>query len=76
MGAGALVGEREAYMGRVRAASVITEKPGIVYRLTIEALQQTESDFPEIAAAIHRFIAKLLAERVTANHRTLEALLR
>jgi hypothetical protein len=38
-------------MGRVRAASVITEKPVIVYRLTIEALQQMERDDPEIAAA-------------------------
>ncbi len=76
MGAGTVVGEMEMYLQRPRAASVITEKPSRVYRLTSEALARKEVEEPQIAVAFHRFIARLLADRVTANHRTLEALLR
>ena len=75
MGAGTVVGEMEIYLDRPRAASVITEIPSTVYRLSVRALARMESEQPEIAVAFHRFIARLLADRVTANHKTLQALL-
>jgi len=75
MGAGTVVGEVSLYLGRSRTASVVTDRPSRVHRLTGEALARMERDQPQVAAACHLFVARLLAERLSLTDRTLQALL-
>jgi SulP family sulfate permease len=75
MAPGTVVGEITMYLGTVRSASVVTEQPSRLYRLTTDALAAMERDEPELAAALHRALARLLAQRLTDAQRTMEALL-
>jgi SulP family sulfate permease len=72
---GATVGEMGLYMGGKRTASVIATRPSAVYRLSADALQAMRGEDPEAAALLHEWIARLLAERLAQNNRTIEALL-
>jgi sulfate permease, SulP family len=72
---GATVGEIGLYLGGVRTASVVASRPSVVYRLTADALKEMHGQDPELASLLHEWIARLLAERLTANNRTLEALM-
>lgn len=72
---GTVVGEVTMYLATVRGASVVTEQPSRLYRLTTQALEAMERDDPELAGAIHRAFARLLAQRLTDSLRTMEALL-
>ena len=72
---GATVGEMGLYLGAVRTASVVAGRPSTVYRLSADALQDMRLHDPEVAALLHEWIARLLAERLAANNRTIEALL-
>ena len=71
---GTVVGEVSMYLGVPRTATVIIGKPSILYHLSSEALQQMEERDPDLAAALHHFIARLLAERLSDNTRTIQAL--
>ncbi len=73
--AGATVGEMGLYLGATRTASVVASRPSVVYRLSAESLQQMRAEDPEAAALLHEWIARLLAERLADNNRTLEALM-
>jgi sulfate permease, SulP family len=75
MAAGTVVGEITMYLGTVRSASVVTEQPSRLYRLTTDALETMERNEPDLAAALHRTLARLLAQRLTDAQRTMEALL-
>jgi SulP family sulfate permease len=75
MAPGTVVGEVTMYLGTVRSASVVTEEPSRLYRLTAEALEAMERDDPELAGALHRALARLLSQRLTDVLRTMEALL-
>jgi SulP family sulfate permease len=72
---GATVGEMGLYLGAARTASVIAGRPSAVYRLSADALQDMRAHDPEVAALLHEWIARMLAERLAANNRTIEALL-
>ncbi|MGZ6316489.1 MAG: SulP family inorganic anion transporter, partial [Anaerolineales bacterium] len=72
---GATVGEMGLYLGAARTASVIAGRPSTVYRLSADALQDMGLHDPEVAALLHEWIARMLAERLAANNRTIEALL-
>ncbi len=72
---GATVGEMGLYLGAVRTASVVATRPSVVYRLSAEALEAMRSEDPEVAALLHEWIARLLAERLAENNRTIEALM-
>jgi len=74
MRAGTVVGEVSMYLRTPRTASVVTSKPSILYHLTLEALQKMEEEDPVLASAFHEFIARLLAERLSDNTRTIQAL--
>ena len=76
MGSGRVVGEIGFYLGQVRTASVVADKPGVVYQLTRQKLAQMEANAPEVASELHRLIAHLLAERATHLVETVDALLR
>ncbi len=75
MGGGTVVGEIGLYLNQTRTANVITDTPSIVYRLAKNSLDQMEKDDPDLAAALHEWMARMLAERLRNNIRTLEALL-
>ncbi len=74
MGAGTVVGEIGLYLNQQRLASVVTEEPCSIYRLSGEALHQMEQNNPALASAFHEFMVRVLAERVTQQNRTLRAL--
>jgi sulfate permease, SulP family len=76
MGPGAVVGELALYLGTPRTASVVTETPSVVYRLSRGTMDQLADAEPALAAALHRLFAVLLAERLADTLRTVEALLR
>lgn len=71
---GRIVGEIGFYLGQNRTASVITNEPSIIYRLSNADLKQLEKDNPEAAATLHQIIIRLLAERVTHLVKTVYAL--
>jgi SulP family sulfate permease len=74
MRAGTVVGEVSMYLGIPRTASAVTSKTSTLYHLSSEALRRMEEEDPELASAFHQFIARLLAERLSDNARTIQAL--
>ena len=76
MGAGAVAGQEELYQTTSRTASVVTETPSVIYRLSAGALHRMESDEPELAIALHHFMARILTERLGVLQRTLRSLTR
>ncbi len=72
---GATVGEMGLYLDTTRTATVIASRPSTVYRLSAQALKDMRAQDPEVAALLHEWIARLLAERLADNSRTVEALL-
>jgi SulP family sulfate permease len=63
------------YLGQPRSAAVVTEENCVVYGLTAQALTRMERNDPAAAAAFHRFMACLLAERLANTNQTLRAVL-
>ncbi|MFQ5528405.1 MAG: hypothetical protein ACE5GX_19400, partial [Thermoanaerobaculia bacterium] len=76
IGAGTVVGQQEYYLGRERAASVVTDTPSIVHKLSIAALRRMEANEPQLAIALNHYMSRVLTESLIAIHRTLEAVLR
>ncbi|MEM7798311.1 MAG: SulP family inorganic anion transporter [Chloroflexota bacterium] len=65
MGTGRAVGEIGFYLNQDRTASVVSDGPSVVYRLTKERLQWIEATHPDVASTLHRLIINLLSDRVT-----------
>ena len=64
MGPGSVVGEVALYNGGARTASVFTDTPCVVYRLSRRALANMEQGDPQLASALHALFAHRLAERL------------
>jgi SulP family sulfate permease len=64
MGPGTVVGESGMYLKARRSATVMTNGPTILYRLSNKALALMTKEAPDVAAAFHQFVARLLAERM------------
>ena len=75
MSSGTVIGEIGLYLRRIRTATVLTTRPSVVYRLTEASLRRMESADPDLAAALHQWIVRLLAQRLSENNQTLEVLL-
>jgi sulfate permease, SulP family len=71
---GVVVGEVAMYTGAPRTADVVAETPVVVLRLTTAAIDRIEAEDPELAAAMHRWLARTLAERLAESQRAVEAL--
>ncbi len=71
-----LVGELGFYLGSKRNASVVTETPTTLYRLTTETLKKMESEDPEAAALFHKYFAYVMAEKLSHLMSTVETLMR
>ncbi|HVF08180.1 MAG TPA: SulP family inorganic anion transporter [Actinomycetota bacterium] len=72
---GVVVGEIAMYTGVPRTADVVAETPSVVLRLSGRSIAQLETDQPELAAALHRWLATTLSERMTDTMRAFDALL-
>jgi sulfate permease, SulP family len=72
---GAMVGEMALYTGVSRTADVVAETPSVVLELSRAAMDRLEADEPETAAALHRWLATTLAERLTDSLRAYATLL-
>lgn len=69
---GATLGEITLYLGSVRSASVKAEEASTIYRLSSENLQKMQKEDPALAAVLHEWIARTLAERLAENNRLIE----
>jgi sulfate permease, SulP family len=76
MQGGTLVGEVAFFTGAPRTASVVTDTPATLHRLTREGLDALAEREPEAAAALQRLIVTRLADRVQHLQRVLAALQR
>lgn len=76
MRGGRSVGELGFYLGTQRSASIVADRPSVVYRLTQAKLAEIEETDPAAAYAFHRIIVHLLGERVLHLVRAVDALQR
>ncbi|MDP8957504.1 MAG: SulP family inorganic anion transporter [Actinomycetota bacterium] len=74
MRSGVVVGEIGMYMGAPRTADVVAETPSVVLRLGQESIQRMERDEPELAVALHRWLATTLADRLSDTMRAFEGM--
>jgi SulP family sulfate permease len=72
---GTVVGELGLYLKNKRTANVVTEQKSVLYKLTTDSMKNMENQDPDVASALHEWIARLLAERMADNNRAIEALL-
>jgi SulP family sulfate permease len=72
---GVVVGEVAWYTGAPRAADVVAETPSVVLRLEGDSISRIETSDPELAAALHRWLAKTIAERLGDTVKAFDALL-
>ncbi|MFW5933516.1 MAG: SulP family inorganic anion transporter, partial [Actinomycetota bacterium] len=71
---GTVIGEVAAYLDVPRSADVIAEDDVVVQRLPDASWDRLAQEDPELAAALHGWLASQLATRLTATLRTLQAL--
>ncbi len=71
---GSLVGEVGYYTSSPRTATVTTLEPCVLYRLAYSDFDELQVGEPEIVAALHHWLAALMAERVTDNTKIISAL--
>jgi SulP family sulfate permease len=71
---GAVVGEIAMYSGVPRTAGVVADTPGVVLRLEGATLERMEADEPELAARVHRWLARTLSDRLSDTVRAYDAL--
>ncbi|MGZ5296872.1 MAG: SulP family inorganic anion transporter [Actinomycetota bacterium] len=71
---GAVVGEIAMYTGDPRTADVVAERPSVVLRLSRTSIERMEATEPALAAALHRWLARTLSERLTDTQRAVGAL--
>jgi SulP family sulfate permease len=72
---GVVIGEITLYADVPRTADVVAETDTVVLRLGRAELQRLERDEPQLAAALHRWLATQLAERLTDTMRTIDVVL-
>ena len=72
---GVVVGEVAMYTGVPRTADVVAETPSVVLRLGRDEIERMEAAEPELAAALHRWLATTLSERLNDTLRAVDALL-
>ncbi|MBX3063435.1 MAG: cyclic nucleotide-binding domain-containing protein [Anaerolineae bacterium] len=69
-----VAGEVSLYMETGATASVVTTQPTIVYYLSIENLRKIEERDPKVAIVLHRFLGRILSERLVRSTGLLEAI--
>lgn len=64
-----VIGEMGLYRAQPRGASVRADTSCLAFRLSAEALSRMEANDPELAYAFHKFIVRILAERLELANR-------
>ncbi|MDQ4107675.1 MAG: cyclic nucleotide-binding domain-containing protein, partial [Actinomycetota bacterium] len=72
---GVVFGEIALYTGVARTADVVAEVPSVVLRISRGSIERLEAEEPELAAALHRWLAMTLAERLADTRGAVDALL-
>jgi SulP family sulfate permease len=72
---GVVVGEVAMYSGDPRTADVVAEGSTVVLRLDRASIDRLEAQDPELAAALHRWLAGVLSERLGDTLRSFDAML-
>jgi sulfate permease, SulP family len=72
---GVVVGEIAHYTGIARTADVVAEVPSVVLRIDRGSIERLEAEEPELAAALHRWLATTMALRLTDRMRALDSIL-
>jgi SulP family sulfate permease len=72
--AGVVVGEVAMYSGVPRTADVVAETPSVVLKLSKDSIERMEAEDPELAAALHRWLATTLAGRLGESLKAFDAL--
>ena len=72
---GVVVGEIALYTGAARTADVVTATPSVVLRLSRSSIERIEAEDPALAAALHRWLAWTVADRLGDTMRSFDALL-
>ncbi|HEU4527723.1 MAG TPA: SulP family inorganic anion transporter [Actinomycetota bacterium] len=72
---GVVVGEIGLYTGTPRTADVVAETESVVMRFSAGAIARIEAEEPEVATALHRWLATTLADRLHETQKTFETLL-
>jgi SulP family sulfate permease len=71
---GVVVGEVAMYSGVPRTADVVAETPSVVLKLNKDSIERMEAEDPELAAALHRWLATTLAGRLGESLKAFDAL--
>jgi SulP family sulfate permease len=64
MGAGTVIGEMGLFLKTNRSATIVTERPSVLYRLSNKSLLTIEETDHQLAAGLHRFFVCLLSRRL------------
>jgi SulP family sulfate permease len=75
MSPGTIVGEVGLYADMPTSASVLADQTSTLYFLSRDKLLEMEQKSPDLAAALHRFIARLLGERLFDSTSVIQSLL-
>lgn len=75
VGPGSFVGEISFYLGQIRTATVVCEKPAVVWQLTRQKLDTLGQENPEVASYFHQRMAVMLADRLSATTRLIQHLI-
>ena len=70
-----VVGEMGFFRKVPRTATVLAEEPSVIYRLTQTSFDAMQAQDPDAAAAFHKLIIRLLADRLEFANREISALL-
>jgi SulP family sulfate permease len=70
-----IVGEMGFYRKIPRSATVVAEKPSVVYRLTRQAFDRMHAQDPGAATVLHQLIIRLLSDRLEFANREIAALI-
>lgn len=75
LNAGSVIGELGLYLGSQRSASVVANRETQLYRVTDADLERLAQEQPLAAATLHRFLAYVLADRLTQVNGQLRTLM-
>ena len=75
MAAGTVIGEVGFYLKKARTASIVVTEPGVLQRLSLDALQKMEATDPHTASALHMFITCALSDRLSTTNRVIQELM-
>jgi SulP family sulfate permease len=71
-----VVGEVGFYLGTPASASVVVNRPSTIYFLPADKLTEMKNSAPQLTAALHKFMAQRLSERLLNANDRLQALLK